>query len=119
MGFKRFKILNNQVIDWAKDKGIFDKATPFSQHSKTLEEVEELSEAITAQYAGEKEFTNDKGELKNTDEEIQDAIGDILVTLIIQAKMQGLAIEQCLETAYNVISKRTGKMVDGVFVKDK
>ena len=27
-------------------------------------------------------------------------------------------LEDCLESAYNVISKRTGKMVDGVFVKD-
>ena len=26
---------------------------------------------------------------------------------------------ECLETAYTVISKRTGKMIDGTFVKDK
>lgn len=114
-----FKKLNNKVLAWAKDKGIFDKATPFSQHSKTLEEVEELSMAISAQYAGEEEFTDEDGVLKNTDEEIKDAIGDILVTLIIQAKMQGLTIEECLESVYNIISKRTGKMVDGIFVKDE
>lgn len=27
--------------------------------------------------------------------------------------------EQCLESAYNVINKRTGKMIDGQFVKDE
>jgi hypothetical protein len=27
-------------------------------------------------------------------------------------------LEDCLESAYNVIKNRTGKMVDGVFVKD-
>jgi len=27
--------------------------------------------------------------------------------------------EECLESAYNVIKSRTGKMIDGVFVKDK
>jgi hypothetical protein len=41
-----------------------------------------------------------------------------MVTLIIQAKMQALSIEQCLESAYNVISKRTGRMINGQFVKD-
>jgi len=27
-------------------------------------------------------------------------------------------LQDCLESAYNVIKNRTGKMVDGVFVKD-
>lgn len=31
----------------------------------------------------------------------------------------GLTLEQCVESAYDVISKRTGKMVDGKFVKDQ
>jgi hypothetical protein len=29
-----------------------------------------------------------------------------------------VSLIDCLESAYNVISKRTGKMVDGQFVKD-
>ncbi len=33
--------------------------------------------------------------------------------------MQGLKLTECLESAYNVIAKRTGKMVDGQFVKDE
>ena len=45
-------------------------------------------------------------------------MGDIMVTLIIQAKMQGLSLEECLESAYNVITKRTGRMINGQFVKD-
>jgi NTP pyrophosphatase (non-canonical NTP hydrolase) len=51
--------------------------------------------------------------------EIEDALGDILVTIIIQAEMQGLKLVDCLESAYNIISQRTGKMVDGQFLKDK
>lgn len=31
------------VIQWARDRNIFETATTFSQHSKTLEEVEELT----------------------------------------------------------------------------
>tara|TARA_R110000851_G_scaffold158676_3_gene301746 strand:+ start:157 stop:507 length:351 start_codon:yes stop_codon:yes gene_type:complete len=114
-----FSKLTLKVEEWAKEKGILEKATPYTQHDKTLEEIQELSDALIAQEAGKSEFINDKGELKNTEFEIKDAIGDILVTLIIQAKMQGLTIEDCLESAYDVISKRTGKMVGGLFVKDK
>jgi hypothetical protein len=32
--------------------------------------------------------------------------------------MQNVSLEYCLKSAYNVISKRTGKMVNGQFVKD-
>lgn len=35
-----------KVIDWAKEKGIFDKATKERQFQKTLEEVDELRFAI-------------------------------------------------------------------------
>tara|TARA_Y100000389_G_scaffold195111_1_gene226012 strand:+ start:1355 stop:1657 length:303 start_codon:yes stop_codon:yes gene_type:complete len=91
------------VEEWAQEKGIMSKATPMAQALKTLEECTELLTAI---------------ENKDRDE-IIDAMGDIMVTLIIQAKMQNVSLEACLESAYKIISKRTGKMVNGQFVKDK
>jgi|TARA_R110000744_G_scaffold152312_3_gene266320 NTP pyrophosphatase (non-canonical NTP hydrolase) len=94
--------LQTDIEKWAEEKGILDKATPMAQALKTLEETTELCTAIN---------NNDRPE-------IIDAIGDIMVTLIIQAKMQDLSLEKCLESAYNVISKRTGKMINGQFVKD-
>ena len=54
----------------------------------------------------------------NNKDEIVDALGDILVTIIIQAELQGVSLTECLESAYNVIAKRTGKMVNGQFQKD-
>lgn len=99
---KNYQELEMLVERWAKDKGILSKATPMAQAQKTLEEVEELIDAIA----------------KEDRDEVVDALGDILVTIIIQAKMQGLSLESCLESAYNVISKRTGVMRDGQFVKD-
>ena len=98
-----FKDLQELVLEWADDKGILSSATPMTQFGKTQEEVYELAEAIVFELP----------------EQVEDAIGDIIVTLIIQAKMWDLDAEKCLESAYNVISKRTGKMVDGVFVKDE
>lgn len=114
-----YKELEQKVIEWAKEKGILEKATPITQCDKTFEEVEELSEALEAQRMDLFEFTNSKGKVVNTKFEIQDALGDILVTIIIQAEMQDLKLEDCLQSAYDVISKRTGKMLNGQFVKDK
>ena len=99
----KYNELEALVISWAEQKGIFEKGNPEAQCDKTFEEVTELSAAI----------------YENNKEEIIDALGDILVTIIIQAEMQGLKLEDCLLSAYNVISKRTGKMIDGQFVKDK
>ena len=90
------------VLAWATQKGIIENGTAIAQASKTIEEVNELVQAITV---------DDRAE-------IVDALGDILVTIIIQAEMQGLKLTECLDSAYNVISKRTGKMVNGQFVKD-
>lgn len=99
---KSYNELEALVIAWATQKGIFQNGTPSRQCDKTLEEVMELSDAL---------FKNDK-------DEIVDALGDILVTIIIQAEMHELRLVECLESAYNVIAKRTGVMVDGQFVKD-
>jgi NTP pyrophosphatase (non-canonical NTP hydrolase) len=97
------KELINNVEEWAADKGILEHATTLRQAEKTLEECQELICAI----------------LNEDREEIKLELGDVLVTLIIQAKMQNITIEECLQGAYDVISKRTGKMINGQFIKDK
>jgi NTP pyrophosphatase (non-canonical NTP hydrolase) len=99
---KSYGELEALVLAWATQKGILENGTAIAQAGKTIEEVNELVEAI----------------IKDDREEIVDALGDILVTIIIQAEMQGLSLTECLESAYNVISKRTGVMKDGQFYKD-
>lgn len=91
-----------QVMEWAQHRGIFEKGTPLSQHSKTIEEVQELTDAL-----------ND-----NDGPATKDAIGDTAITLIIQAHMHGMTLSDCLSAAWEEIKDRTGEMVDGVFVKD-
>lgn len=54
------------IQEWAKKRDIFDKSTPFDQLLKTHEEVGELIKAC---------YDNDRPA-------IQDAIGDVMVTLI-------------------------------------
>lgn len=99
---KSFFILENRILVWAANKGILKNATRQAQANKTLEEVTELFQAIES----------------NDPPEIKDAIGDIIVTLIIQAELNGISAIDCLESAYEVIKNRTGKMINGQFVKD-
>ena len=113
-----YQELEKLVLEWADNKGILEKATPMAQANKTLEEVQELIEAVYWQKYNVETYVNEKGKQVNTKEEIKDALGDILVTIIIGAKLQGLQLEDCLESAYNVIKNRNGKMVDGQFIKD-
>ena len=100
---KNYKELEVLVENWAEEKGIFEKGTTLKQAEKTQEEAQELFDAI-------KESDKD---------EIVDALGDILVTIIIQAKMQNVDLVACLESAYNIISKRKGEMINGTFIKSK
>ena len=115
---KNFKELNENVLDWAKDKGILDKATPLTQWGKTEEEVAETREALFALQNNLLTYVNSKGQEKNTREEVKDGLGDVFVTLLIECKLVNLNPLDCLEEAYNIIAKRTGKMIDGTFVKD-
>ena len=164
------------IQEWAKERGIFKKSTPFDQLLKTHEEVGELIKAC---------YDNDKPA-------IQDAIGDVMVTLInycyfmkidawIQindvlnigdetnedkvilslytlrelsslmnntfitmgrmyeeqpktiffnfsyiiyylnniAFLEDTTLEACLNIAYNEIKNRTGKMINGKFIKNE
>jgi NTP pyrophosphatase (non-canonical NTP hydrolase) len=115
-----FEQLNKQIIEWAEARNIIKGATPIKQAYKTLEECGELIEGVSEQVTCDRighvyGFEAPKSGPKTA---IADAIGDIVVTLCIQAKMQGLDIVECLQGAYNEIKDRRGKMVGGKFVKE-
>lgn len=114
----KFTELNQRVINWAENKGILEKGNPTAQYSKTLEEVFELGEAIFAQSNDIEYFKNSKGIECDTQEEITDGIADVLITILIQCKMQNLDPLKCLEIGLNVIEQRTGEMKNGIFVKN-
>ena len=90
------------IRSWANERGLYDKGDPKTQYIKLMEETGEIGRAI----------------LKNDTEQIIDGIGDAVVVLTNLAELCGVPIEECIQEAYNVISKRTGKMVNGTFVKD-
>ena len=91
------------IRDWAGTRGLYSKGDTKTQFCKLMEEAGELGRAV----------------LKDDKEEFVDAIGDMVVVLTNMAHLGGTTIEKCIDTAYDVISKRTGKMVNGTFVKDE
>jgi NTP pyrophosphatase (non-canonical NTP hydrolase) len=96
---KTFKKIRN----WGKERGFIKYENRFSQLAKLMEESGELSKAI----------------LKNDVSEQIDAIGDCTVVLVLLSEMLGLDFETCVESAYNVIENRKGKIINGSFVKEK
>lgn len=57
--------------------------------------------------------------LKDQPDELKLELGDVLVTLIIFAQQQDIDLYECLELAYDKIANRTGKLVDGVYIKQE
>ena len=92
-----------KVVQWGEARGIVQNATAMSQAIKTLEETTELLAAINK---------------KNLDE-TKDAVGDIVVTLIMVCAVLDLDLVSCLKGAYNEIKDRKGYLTkEGVFVKE-
>jgi NTP pyrophosphatase (non-canonical NTP hydrolase) len=92
-----------KVIQWGEARGIVQNATAMSQAIKTLEETTELLDALN----------------KKNIEETKDAIGDIVVTLIMVCAVLNLDLTQCLKGAYEEIKDRKGYLTkEGVFVKE-
>ena len=89
------------IRQWAKERGIYDKGNSHTQYVKLMEEAGELAAAL----------------LNKDSYEIKDAIGDMVVVLTNLAALEGMQIENCIDSAYNEIANRTGTMLNGTFVK--
>lgn len=77
---------------------------PYRQLNKCLEELGELSHEICRD--------------RFDSPELKDAIGDVLVTVIVLADICGQDPIECLAGAYHEISDRKGKTSKGMFIKD-
>ena len=100
-GSKKSKSVFDDIRKWARVRGIYDSGDQKTQYIKLQEEAGELAKAI---------LNKDKAE-------VEDAIGDMVVVLTNLAELSELRIEDCIDSAYNEISNRKGKMINGTFVK--
>jgi len=98
------------IREWASNKGIYEKGDVKTQYVKFQEEAGELAKAI----------------MKDDYDEFVDAIGDCVVVLTNLAELGNkyfdnkdkISIEKCVDSAYEVIKNRAGKMENGTFKKD-
>ena len=93
----------DSIRNWAEVRGIYENGDARTQYIKLQEEAGELAKAM----------------LKDDQAEFVDAIGDMVVVLTNLAEQRNVRIETCIASAYNQISNRTGKMINGTFVKDE
>lgn len=92
----------DRIRAWASDRNLIEGATSQAQCVKLFEEGGEVAHAVA----------------RGNRDALKDGIGDMVVVLTILAAQNGLTLEECVAAAYNEIEGRTGRMVDGVFVKD-
>ncbi|MGZ9551264.1 MazG-like family protein [Staphylococcus epidermidis] len=94
--------LIKNVEQWSINKGL-NNGNSDRQALKFYEEAGEIAAALS----------------RNDKEALKDGIGDTVVTLIILAQQHNMSLEECLQCAYEEIKDRTGKMINGTFVKDE
>lgn len=99
----KFEHLQGAVILWAIDRNLVNPDNRFKQYAKMIEESGELAKAM----------------LQDNEPEITDAVGDVLVTVLILCAQLGINPVKCLEAAYEEIKDRQGVTVDGTFIKNQ
>ncbi|MDU5442372.1 MAG: MazG-like family protein [Finegoldia magna] len=108
-----FEELKKNVEEWADDKNLLHEENADKQFMKFIEEVFEFKSEMDVYFDGAET-------LKSLNKEyMEDEMGDIFVTLIILCNQLGIDPVECLEMAYEKISKRHGKTVNGLFIKEE
>jgi NTP pyrophosphatase (non-canonical NTP hydrolase) len=91
-----------KIIQWAIDRGL-DKVDPSKQAVKLMEEVGELAGGLA----------------RDNMDVIKDSLGDIYVVMVILALRLGIDLQEAIDSAYDVIKDRKGKLINGVFIKQE
>jgi phosphoribosyl-ATP pyrophosphohydrolase len=94
--------MKEEILQWANNKNLLKYENRFKQYSKLQEESNELYVAM----------------LDDNKTEIIDGLGDCVIVLTILAEQLGFDLATCVECAYDEIKNRTGKTLNGTFLKD-
>lgn len=92
------------IEQWARDRQIIPNSTAATQLMKTVSELGELADAT----------------IKSDSAGIVDGVGDVIVTLVIFCRLQGISLQSCIASAYEEIKDRKGTLnKEGVFIKEQ
>lgn len=100
------KLVKN-IIEWGREKEIDDEVM---QYAKINEELGELAHELTR---------GNCNKITPPSEEAIDAVGDILVTVLIFSDIVGIDPREALEEAWETIKDRKGHTQNGSFIKDE
>lgn len=116
-----FEELKTKVEEWAKDKDLLHSENADKQFMKFIEEVFEFKTEFDylCRIGQSSEEAYSDYEQIETQENMELEMGDIIVTLIVLSKQLDIDIVECLNMAYDKISKRKGKTVNGLFIKEE
>lgn len=104
MNTNNLEELESAIYQWGIDRKIIQNGKIEAQMLKLIEEMGELSHAI----------------VRNKEEEIEDAVGDIIVVLIMLQGIRGKHIFDSMLGAYNEIKDRKGYLDErGMYIKDE
>lgn len=121
-----FEILRGKVLDWGKSKDLLHEENAGKQFMKFMEEVFEFRDEWTL-YENSTKYISDNyreryGETTRAyqlRDNMKLEMGDIFVTLLILCDQLNLDPVECLYKAYEKIKDRTGKTINGVFIKQE
>ncbi|KXA11287.1 MazG-like family protein [Finegoldia magna] len=119
-----FEELRENVEKWAEDKDLLYSKNADKQFMKFVEEMFEFKAEMDIWKLYKKIKHDENIEQDFSIEEVERwknlklEMGDIFVTLIILCNQLGIDCVECLQLAYEKISKRKGKTIDGTFVKE-
>jgi len=111
-----------KIVEWNRERGILD--LEFNHVKETSFIVEELLESsghydsVTARDKATEIATDVVGVPNSSPEQIVDAWADIVVFAAGGMAKLGFDPSKVMEEVYKEINSRTGKMVDGKFIKD-
>ena len=120
-----YEELERLVISWGIDKDLIKRENADKQFMKFIEEVFEFRDELTkiSYIVDLEKQLQEQGFKLHVDESFIKSLklemGDILVTLIILSEQLDIDLVECLEMAYEKISNRKGKTIDGLFVKEE
>lgn len=120
-----FEDLKDKVLCWADDKDLLHSKNMDRQFLKFIEEVFEFKTELDI-WKLYKKFKHDENIEQDFSieeferwENLKLEMGDIFVTLIILCEQIGIDPVKCLEMAYEKIKGRSGKTINGTFVKEE
>lgn len=120
-----FEDLKDKVLIWADDKDLLHSVNAGKQFMKFIEEVFEFKTEFDnwvffremCGFAEDKELMYMEGKSLTVNSKLE--MGDIFITLIILCEQIGIDPVECLSMAYEKISKRKGRTINGCFVKEE